>query len=48
MSDANDTAGDGVNPEKDLSAENLPGQRGRGGEEIRVPRGMFGAANGGD
>ncbi len=57
MSDANNTAGDknnaagdanGVNPEKDLSAENLPGQRGRGGEEIRVQRGMFGANNGGD
>lgn len=50
MSDANNTAGDanGVNPEKDLSAENLPGQRGQGGEEIRVQRGMFGANNGGD
>lgn len=50
MSDANNTAGDAneVNPEKDLSAENLPGQRGQGGEEIRVQRGMFGANNGGD
>ncbi|WP_425586775.1 NADH-quinone oxidoreductase subunit C [Streptomyces rameus] len=38
----------GVNPEKDLSASNLPGQRGQGGEEIRVQRGMFGADNGGD
>lgn len=38
----------GVNPEKDLSASNLPGQRGEGGEEIRVQRGMFGANNGGD
>ncbi|MFB7075271.1 NADH-quinone oxidoreductase subunit C, partial [Streptomyces sp. NPDC056290] len=46
MSDVNDTAGDGANPEKDLSAENLPGQRGQGGEEIRVQRGMFGANNG--
>ena len=46
MSDANDA--NGVNPEKDLSASNLPGQRGQGGEEIRVQRGMFGANNGGD
>ncbi len=44
MSDAN---GNGVNP-KDLGASNLPGQRGEGGEEIRVQRGMFGANNGGD
>ncbi|MEV7245582.1 MULTISPECIES: NADH-quinone oxidoreductase subunit C [unclassified Streptomyces] len=53
MSDANGTNGvngssNGVNPEKDLSASNLPGQRGQGGEEIRVQRGMFGADNGGD
>ncbi|GAA3496104.1 NADH-quinone oxidoreductase subunit C [Streptomyces prasinosporus] len=48
MSDADGTTGDGVNPEKELSAENLPGRRGRGGEEIRVQRGMFGAAGGGD
>ncbi|OIJ97983.1 NADH-quinone oxidoreductase subunit C [Streptomyces monashensis] len=53
MSDANGTNGaggsaNGVNPEKDLSASNLPGQRGQGGEEIRVQRGMFGANNGGD
>ncbi|MCZ0987569.1 NADH-quinone oxidoreductase subunit C [Streptomyces diastatochromogenes] len=53
MSDANGTHGangsaNGVNPEKDLAASNLPGQRGQGGEEIRVQRGMFGAANGGD
>ena len=46
MSDANGS--NGTNPEKDLSAENLPGQRGQGGEEIRVQRGMFGAAGGGD
>ena len=46
---ANDSGGsNGVNPEKDLSASNLPGQRGDGGEEIRVQRGMFGANNGGD
>ncbi|MCX3063308.1 NADH-quinone oxidoreductase subunit C [Streptomyces beihaiensis] len=38
----------GVNPEKDLSASNLPGQRGDQGEEIRVQHGMFGANNGGD
>ena len=37
-----------MNPEKDLGASNLPGQRGEGGEEIRVQRGMFGANNGGD
>ena len=37
-----------MNPEKDLAASNLPGQRGDGGEEIRVQRGMFGADNGGD
>jgi NADH-quinone oxidoreductase subunit C len=52
MSDANGTGADrpaeGVNPEKDLAASNLPGQRGDGGEEIRVQRGMFGANNGGD
>ncbi|MFE1884868.1 hypothetical protein ACFW7O_35325, partial [Streptomyces diastatochromogenes] len=47
MSDANGTHGangsaNGVNPEKDLAASNLPGQRGQGGEEIRVQRGMFG------
>ncbi|ARP70720.1 NADH-quinone oxidoreductase subunit C [Streptomyces pluripotens] len=53
MSDANGTNGvngsaNGVNPEKDLSASNLPGRRGQGGEEIRVQRGMFGANNGGD
>lgn len=45
MSDADSN---GVNPEKDLSAANLPGQRGDQGEEIRVQRGMFGANNGGD
>ncbi|MFD7262518.1 NADH-quinone oxidoreductase subunit C [Streptomyces sp. NPDC059874] len=36
------------NPDKELSAQNLPGQRGDHGEEIRVQRGMFGARNGGD
>ncbi|WP_254792703.1 NADH-quinone oxidoreductase subunit C [Streptomyces sp. CC77] len=36
------------NPEKDLAAQNLPGQRGEHGEEIRVQRGMFGANKGGD
>ncbi|MEU5078894.1 MULTISPECIES: NADH-quinone oxidoreductase subunit C [Streptomyces] len=41
-------SGNGVNPEKDLAAANLPGMRGQGGEEIRVQRGMFGADNGGD
>jgi len=49
VSDANGNgANNGVNPEKDLSASNLPGQRGDAGEEIRVQRGMFGANNGGD
>ncbi|MEW2345486.1 NADH-quinone oxidoreductase subunit C [Streptomyces griseoaurantiacus] len=56
MSDAQNTSGDAKaagapdvpNPEKELSAENLPGRRGEGGEEIRVQRGMFGADNGGD
>lgn len=38
--------GNGVNPEKDLNAENLPGRRGDQGEAIRVQRGMFGANNG--
>ncbi|MFH8789640.1 NADH-quinone oxidoreductase subunit C [Streptomyces roseoverticillatus] len=38
----------GVNPDKDLNAQNLPGQRGEHGEAIRVQRGMFGARNGGD
>src|SRR5690606_42001851 len=48
MSDDAPRDANGVNPEKELSAENLPGQRGEGGEEIRVQRGMFGADNGGD
>ena len=50
VSDANGTgtAINGVNPEKDLNAANLPGQRGDEGEAIRVQRGMFGADNGGD
>lgn len=39
---------DEPNPEKELSEQNLPGQRGEHGEEIRVQRGMFGANNGGD
>ncbi|GAA2716188.1 MULTISPECIES: NADH-quinone oxidoreductase subunit C [Streptomyces] len=38
----------GVNPDKDLDAQNLPGQRLAGGEVIGVRRGMFGANNGGD
>src|SRR5688572_11373110 len=45
MSDARD---DRPNPEKELSEQNLPGQRGEHGEEIRLQRGMFGANNGGD
>ncbi|QLE72670.1 NADH-quinone oxidoreductase subunit C [Streptomyces rectiverticillatus] len=45
MSDAN---ANGVNPDKDLQAQNLPGQRLDHGEAIRVQRGMFGARNGGD
>lgn len=36
------------NPEKELSGQNLPGQRGDHGEEVRVQRGMFGADKGGD
>lgn len=40
--------GNGVNPDKDLNAENLPGHRGDQGEPVRVQRGMFGANNGGD
>ncbi|MFG2880461.1 NADH-quinone oxidoreductase subunit C [Streptomyces sp. NPDC048337] len=36
------------NPDKELSRQNLPGQRGDHGEEVRVQRGMFGARNGGD
>ncbi|OEV03324.1 NADH-quinone oxidoreductase subunit C [Streptomyces oceani] len=38
----------GVNPDQDLQAENLPGHRGAGGEVIGVRRGMFGANDGGD
>ncbi len=38
----------GVNPDKDLNAQNLPGQRGDQGEVIDTRRGMFGAAGGGD
>ncbi|GAA2116725.1 NADH-quinone oxidoreductase subunit C [Streptomyces synnematoformans] len=45
MTEAN---ADGVNPDQDLNAENLPGRRGDHGETIRVQRGMFGADNGGD
>ena len=40
--------GNGVNPEKDLGAANLPGHPGDAGEAIRVQHGMFGANNGGD
>jgi NADH-quinone oxidoreductase subunit C len=36
------------NPDRDVQAENLPGQRADHGEAIRVQRGMFGARNGGD
>ncbi|MGW0361921.1 NADH-quinone oxidoreductase subunit C [Streptomyces sp. NPDC002990] len=36
------------NPDRELSAQNLPGQRGDLGEEIRRQRGMFGAQSGGD
>ncbi len=45
MSDAQ--AG-GVNPDRDIDAANLPGQRGDQGEAIATRRGMFGAANGSD
>ncbi|MFF3764460.1 NADH-quinone oxidoreductase subunit C [Streptomyces sp. NPDC001922] len=38
----------GVNPDQDLNAQNLPGQRGDHGEVIDTRRGMFGANNGGD
>jgi NADH-quinone oxidoreductase subunit C len=38
----------GVNPDQDLSAENLPGHRGDHGEVVGVRRGMFGANDGGD
>ncbi|MGW2600198.1 NADH-quinone oxidoreductase subunit C [Streptomyces klenkii] len=41
-------ASNGVNPDKDVNAQNLPGQRGDHGEAVRVQRGMFGARNGGD
>ncbi|MGI5469515.1 NADH-quinone oxidoreductase subunit C [Streptomyces sp. CA-132043] len=44
----NGTGANGVNPDKDLNAQNLPGQRGDHGEVIGVRRGMFGANNGGD
>ncbi|MFD5554883.1 NADH-quinone oxidoreductase subunit C [Streptomyces sp. NPDC127068] len=40
--------GNGVNPDRELNAQNLPGQRGDHGEEIRVQRGMFGAGGTGD
>ncbi len=39
---------DGVNPDQDLNAQNLPGQRGDHGEVIGTRRGMFGASGGGD
>ncbi|MFE6775240.1 NADH-quinone oxidoreductase subunit C [Streptomyces sp. NPDC057702] len=38
----------GVNPDQDVNANNLPGQRGDAGEVIGTRRGMFGAAGGGD
>ncbi|POX37121.1 NADH-quinone oxidoreductase subunit C [Streptomyces sp. Ru73] len=38
----------GVNPDKEIGVENLPGQRLDQGEVIGVRRGMFGANNGGD
>ncbi|MDT3398528.1 NADH-quinone oxidoreductase subunit C [Streptomyces sp. B1866] len=41
-------APNGVNPDQDLNAENLPGHRGDHGEAVRVQRGMFGAAGSGD
>jgi NADH-quinone oxidoreductase subunit C len=43
-----DPEANGVNPDKDLNAQNLPGRRGEGGETIRVQRGMFGAEDGAD
>ncbi|MBB5938072.1 NADH-quinone oxidoreductase subunit C [Streptomyces zagrosensis] len=46
MSDANQPSG--VNPDQDVNANNLPGQRGDAGEVIGTRRGMFGAQNGGD
>ncbi len=39
---------DGVNPDRDVAAANLPGQPGDRGEPIATRRGMFGADNGGD
>ncbi|MGP4001612.1 NADH-quinone oxidoreductase subunit C [Streptomyces sp. 8N706] len=50
MSDPRDSGANanGVNPDKDLNAQNLPGQRGDHGEVIATRRGMFGANNGGD
>ncbi|PWI45522.1 NADH-quinone oxidoreductase subunit C [Streptomyces sp. ICBB 8177] len=47
-SEANGAGSNGVNPDKDVSATNLPGQRGDHGEVIGVRHGMFGANNGGD
>ncbi|MET9876218.1 NADH-quinone oxidoreductase subunit C [Actinacidiphila glaucinigra] len=44
MTDSPDTP----NPDRDVNAAGLPGQRGDHGEAIRVQRGMFGARNGGD
>ncbi|MDJ0341994.1 NADH-quinone oxidoreductase subunit C [Streptomyces sp. H10-C2] len=43
MTDAN-----GTNPERDLQADNLPGQRGAAGEVIGTRKGMFGADRSGD
>ncbi|MBY8888564.1 NADH-quinone oxidoreductase subunit C [Streptomyces sp. PTM05] len=47
-SETDGAGGNGVNPDKDVSATNLPGQRGDHGEVIGVRHGMFGANNGGD
>ena len=38
----------GVNPDKDLNAQNLPGMRGDHGDVVATRHGMFGANNGGD
>ncbi|MGP3983941.1 NADH-quinone oxidoreductase subunit C [Streptomyces sp. KR80] len=48
MSDAPEPNANGVNPDKELSAQNLPGRRGDHGEVIDVRRGMFGPRDGGD
>lgn len=45
---ANPGDADGVNPDQDVNAQNLPGQRGEHGEVIGTRRGMFGADESGD